>query len=515
MRLIAVTESDALMEGLDVLSGSMSLRRCHTPQEAYALLLAEGGQILLLDCPEDDGAMCALSRWTELNRPDTECMALVYPKSYCAMGMTRSQNYASLLKPVPPAQLVTTLSWTRHKLEMMSVFGGAERINRDRRERQFWLYILHGNMPVENLLPNVTEPPALFYDSLEHRILPVLLCFRGFLTHHNAQEQDMLRLGIKALTEKRLTERYGGIAMSWVPNTLLVLIYGGDLPDETTTETLCADLSRRCGEDFDCSVACYCGEPVAVSGLRRQVDLLLAGDRNNVLRDSGTFSLRQISAPKQPLSTPAPQNWMMYFTQGQFEEFYHCVSNFLEKATAANVLDRDFLVEFQHDLIQELGFALKETGVPARKLLGGYAATEDMLEATRSVPAMLAWIRKTAARAMELAGCRSETLTVARQVQNYIQLNIEKPFSRQELAEVLHLSPGHIARAFRRETGKTIAAYINEQRLDMCRHLLTQTDLPPTVIAQRAGYHDYPYFYKTFKQDTGFSPTEYREEMRE
>ena len=46
-----------------------------------------------------------------------------------------------------------------------------------------------------------------------------------------------------------------------------------------------------------------------------------------------------------------------------------------------------------------------------------------------------------------------------------------------------------------------------------CR-MLEQSELPPGTVAQRCGFSDYPYFFKTFKRATGLSPTEYRRQMQ-
>ena len=115
---------------------------------------------------------------------------------------------------------------------------------------------------------------------------------------------------------------------------------------------------------------------------------------------------------------------------------------------------------------------------------------------------------------MVLTGAASENPNIAQSIIQYIQVHLERPISRGDLSQLFHLSQGHIARVFRQETGMSISAYINKQRMEMACRMLEQSELPPGTVAQRCGFSDYPYFFKTFKRATGLSPTEYRRQMQ-
>ena len=137
-----------------------------------------------------------------------------------------------------------------------------------------------------------------------------------------------------------------------------------------------------------------------------------------------------------------------------------------------------------------------------------------MREAVRSVSAMEQWVRRVATETMVLTGATSENPDVAQSIIQYIQVNLERPISRNDLSQLFHLSQGHIARLFRQATGMSISAYITRQRMEMACRMLEQSELPPGTVAQRCGFSDYPYFFKVFKQTTGLSPTRYRSRMQ-
>ena len=206
-----------------------------------------------------------------------------------------------------------------------------------------------------------------------------------------------------------------------------------------------------------------------------------------------------------------PRDWMVYFNQGKYEDFCQAAEAFFQQAEDLNVVDRDFLSRFQQDLLQELGFALKAVGVPLSRLLSGTEGMKQLRIATRSVPQMTAWLRNTVARAMVLTGAKSEVVDLVPQVRNYINLNIERRITREELSEHFHLSKGHIARRFHEEMGMSISDYINRQRISKACLLLWQSELSPGEVAARCGFNDYPYFYKTFRKLMGCSPSEYKQ----
>ena len=205
-----------------------------------------------------------------------------------------------------------------------------------------------------------------------------------------------------------------------------------------------------------------------------------------------------------------PRDWMIYFNQGKLEEFCQSAENFFQQAESMDVVDVDFLSRFQQDLIQELGFALKTAGVPLSHLLKGSDSTAEMRKATLSVPNMLKWLREIVQQAMELTGVSRETHDLIPRVLDYIQMNLERHITREELSEHFHLSKSHIARRFREKMGMSISTYINQQRIEKACLLLRESEIAPGAVAVQCGYNDYPYFFRTFKKLMGCSPTEYQ-----
>ena len=85
---------------------------------------------------------------------------------------------------------------------------------------------------------------------------------------------------------------------------------------------------------------------------------------------------------------------------------------------------------------------------------------------------------------------------------------------RDELAAMVHVSPGHLSRIFKKETGMSLSDYIMKKRIAVAKQLLAKTSLSVTSITQRVGISYSSYFTRIFKEQTGMTPQEYRQSHR-
>lgn len=104
---------------------------------------------------------------------------------------------------------------------------------------------------------------------------------------------------------------------------------------------------------------------------------------------------------------------------------------------------------------------------------------------------------------------------IVEQVKKLISDNLsEGNLQRDELAAMVHVSPGHLGRVFKKETGMSISAYITKKRIAVAKQLLTKTSLSITRISERVGISYSSYFTKVFREQTGLTPQEYRQKYQ-
>ena len=84
------------------------------------------------------------------------------------------------------------------------------------------------------------------------------------------------------------------------------------------------------------------------------------------------------------------------------------------------------------------------------------------------------------------------------------------PRSVRELAQQVHLSPTHLQRLFKQETGVHVRDVLTERKLTAAANLLTTTDMEIKEIAYFVGYQHHSSFVRAFQRRFGQSPKRYR-----
>ena len=92
----------------------------------------------------------------------------------------------------------------------------------------------------------------------------------------------------------------------------------------------------------------------------------------------------------------------------------------------------------------------------------------------------------------------------------HINHDLTQDLSLQAQADLFSVTPSYLSHLFKKETGMTLSNYVNQQRINHAKYLLTTTDLQIQQIAHDCGFIDICYFSKIFKKYTGVPPSEYR-----
>ncbi|WP_034911546.1 MULTISPECIES: superoxide response transcriptional regulator SoxS [Erwinia] len=97
---------------------------------------------------------------------------------------------------------------------------------------------------------------------------------------------------------------------------------------------------------------------------------------------------------------------------------------------------------------------------------------------------------------------------------DWIDSNLDKSLSINEVAAKSGYSKWHLQRIFRSVTKKTLGNYIRERRLTRAAEALRQTQRPVFDIAMQYGYDSQQTFSRVFRRQFSQTPTAYRHTMR-
>jgi AraC-like DNA-binding protein len=83
-------------------------------------------------------------------------------------------------------------------------------------------------------------------------------------------------------------------------------------------------------------------------------------------------------------------------------------------------------------------------------------------------------------------------------------------YSFLEIADIANLSPYHLIRAFKQQTGKTPYEYLVDLKIDKAKELLENYRYSVTEICFLCGFNNHSHFTTLFKRKVGVPPSEYR-----
>jgi len=91
-----------------------------------------------------------------------------------------------------------------------------------------------------------------------------------------------------------------------------------------------------------------------------------------------------------------------------------------------------------------------------------------------------------------------------------IESRYQESLTLPKLADMLHMSPYHLHRTFKRVTGQTPAQFLKNTRLKTAKHLLAETDKTISDVAVAAGFPNTAHFSTAFLKQYGLTPSAYR-----
>lgn len=95
---------------------------------------------------------------------------------------------------------------------------------------------------------------------------------------------------------------------------------------------------------------------------------------------------------------------------------------------------------------------------------------------------------------------------------NYVKDHFQEPISVDEISNLVSMTTPSFCRYFKKISNKTFTEFVNEYRLVHASKLLAEKAISINEVCYESGFNNFSHFSKSFKQYTGKSASQYRQE---
>ncbi len=183
----------------------------------------------------------------------------------------------------------------------------------------------------------------------------------------------------------------------------------------------------------------------------------------------------------------------------------------LVKQLFTDLEQNQLTLELKKHVIIELFNSIKERGQDSTFENLDFTLDQDIdLLIYNSVDAIQALLLEDLERLIDYLQHSSENHWIIQHAKQYIEKNYQKDIKAVEVAEAHYITPNYFSMLFKQETGYSYSEYLNNIRINKAKELLSGTTNKVFEIAEYVGYREYKYFVQVFKNYVGITPTQFR-----
>ncbi len=202
-----------------------------------------------------------------------------------------------------------------------------------------------------------------------------------------------------------------------------------------------------------------------------------------------------------------PVGWLEgLLDRNAYQEVVVQIRHVVDRAfTRHNVPARDGILDLAKGIVAVAAAKdLDLGGDPAKEVarLRGDPSGHDRILAT-----LLGMIDRLFDAAKARAGTPTGRL---RKAIDFIERNLNRGITLNEVADHVSLSPCHFSRLFKQKIGLGFSDYLTKRRIDIAKDMIRNTEMSITTVALDLSYSDVNHFSKTFKKHVGIPPSAYR-----
>ena len=98
---------------------------------------------------------------------------------------------------------------------------------------------------------------------------------------------------------------------------------------------------------------------------------------------------------------------------------------------------------------------------------------------------------------------------------DYIELSLNRKIRTADLSALVGYTDYYLTEKFKKETGKSISAYVKDAKIERAKLMLAATKDPVAKIAETLAFNTPNYFIQCFREKEGITPAQYRKRLAE
>jgi two-component system response regulator YesN len=210
------------------------------------------------------------------------------------------------------------------------------------------------------------------------------------------------------------------------------------------------------------------------------------------------------------LDRSALEKYLKFGTLQDYDQYYFTHIQPVSEESLRSDLIRNYLLV---DVVLTITQFISNLGGMANQIIPEIKNIESLLENVTDINQMNEVLKKLVISALIFRDSKvnHERSKLIQKARLFIDNNFNDPgLKMNQVAEKFNISPGHFSTVFSQEIGETFRDYLTNLRINRAKELLRSTNLKSSEIALQVGYNDPHYFSTVFKNNTGFSPLQFR-----
>ncbi|EGD46191.1 two component transcriptional regulator, AraC family [Ruminiclostridium papyrosolvens DSM 2782] len=169
------------------------------------------------------------------------------------------------------------------------------------------------------------------------------------------------------------------------------------------------------------------------------------------------------------------------------------------------------------ELINIVNRVARETGIDIKNVYNDKDIPYSSMKKIETLIEMREWILKSYTKLTELIGdikFDPNYSEYTKKAISYIHKNYKNNVSLNEAAEHIGVNSSYLSRIFKEDCGMGFVEYLNKIRVGYAKQVIESGRMKLKDVVKEAGFNNYTYFFKVFKDVLNMTPVEYEKRYR-